>query len=73
MGPRFEHLAAPGSDFVCPKALRSLTGNIFGVIWLNDWVDTKAKQRMRSKGVEFWVMQKGQIARWDCCVCAWSA
>jgi ketosteroid isomerase-like protein len=73
MGPRFEHLAAPGSDFVCRKALRSLSGNVFGVIWLNDWRDANAKKPMRSKGVEFWLMHKGRIARWDCCVCAWAA
>jgi ketosteroid isomerase-like protein len=72
MGPRFEHLAAPGSRFVCRKALRSLTGNVFGVIWLNEWIDAKAEQAMRSKGVEFWVMKGGRIARWDCSFSAWT-
>ena len=71
MGPRFDHLAAPGSEFICRKALRSLTGNVFGVIWLNNWVDAKAGRPMRSKGVEFWVMKESRIARWDCSSTAW--
>jgi ketosteroid isomerase-like protein len=71
MGPRWDHLAAPGSGFICRKALRSLTGNVFGVIWLNDWVDAKAGRPMRSKGVEFWVMKDSRIARWDCSGTVW--
>ena len=70
MGARFRHLRAAGSGFVCRKVLRALTGNIFGVIWLNEWIESR--KPMRSKGVEFWVMKDGQIARWDCSTTMWS-
>jgi hypothetical protein len=71
MGPRFDHLAASGSGFIRRKALRSLTSNIFGVIWLNNRVDAKARRPKRSRGVEFWVMKDSRIARWDCSSTAW--
>ena len=71
MGPRFAHFGRPGTSYVCRKVLRSLTGNIFGVIWISDWREPDTGQQMRSKGVEFWVMDAGRIARWDAGFAAW--
>ncbi|MGM0583955.1 MAG: nuclear transport factor 2 family protein [Pseudomonadota bacterium] len=70
MAPRFAHLGA-GGDFLCRKTLRSLTGHVFGAIWINHWVDGKSGALMRSKGVEFWTMRDGLIARWDASLFAW--
>jgi hypothetical protein len=71
MAPRFARFSAPGTQYLCRKVLRSLAGSIFGVIWLNHWIDTETRKPMRSKGVEFWIMRKGRIARWDASITAW--
>ena len=73
MEPRFERLAEAGSRFLCRKALRSLTGSTFGVVWFNEWIDPHSNKPMRAKGLEFWLMKSGQIARWDCCTAIWAA
>jgi len=71
MAPRFARFSAPGTSYVCRKALRSLNGNVFGVIWINHWIDPETRKAMRSKGVEFWNMRDGRIARWDASIVAW--
>lgn len=71
MAPRFARFSAPGTRYLCRKALRSLTGNIFGVIWINHWIDPDTRKTMRSKGIEFWMMRDGRIARWDASIVAW--
>ncbi|MCX7364790.1 MAG: nuclear transport factor 2 family protein [Alphaproteobacteria bacterium] len=73
MAPRFARFTAPGTRYLCRKALRSLTGNTFGVIWINHWIDPETHKTMRSKGVEFWSMRAGRIARWDAAIVAWPA
>jgi ketosteroid isomerase-like protein len=71
MAPRFARFSSPGTEYVCRKALRSLCGNLFGVIWVNHWIDTETHKTMRSKGIEFWTMRDGRIARWDASIVAW--
>lgn len=71
MVPRFTRFSAPGAQYLCRKVLRSLTGNVFGVIWINHWIDAETRKAMRSKGVEFWIMRDGRIARWDAAIAAW--
>lgn len=73
MKPRFARLAEEGSNYLCRKILRSLSGNVFGVIWLSEWRDTRTDQQMQQKGCEFWVMDEGRIARWDAAAFAWPA
>ena len=71
MAPRFAGFERPEVRFLCRKVLRSLTGNVFGVIWVNHWIDAKTQKPMRSKGLEFWNMRDGRIARWDAALWAW--
>jgi hypothetical protein len=71
MAPRFARFSAPGANYLCRKVLRSLTGNVFGVIWINHWIDEESRRTMRSKGIEFWIMKDGRIARWDASITAW--
>ena len=71
MAPRFARFSAPSAAFLCRKVLRSLTGNVFGVVWINHWIDPDSRKAMRSKGLEFWTMRKGLIARWDASVLGW--
>jgi nuclear transport factor 2 (NTF2) superfamily protein len=58
-------------NFVCQKTLRSLNGNVFGVIWVNNWSDADTGKTYRSKGVEFWVMENSKIKRWDASLVRW--
>jgi nuclear transport factor 2 (NTF2) superfamily protein len=71
MEPRFAKLAEPGADYRCRKFLRSLNGNVFGVIWLSEWTDVQNDQPMQQKGVESWVMDDGRIGRWDAAAFVW--
>jgi hypothetical protein len=71
MMPLFAGYGRPEVRFLCRKVLRSLTGNVFGVIWVNHWIDAKTRKAMRSKGLEYWIMRDGRIARWDAAVWAW--
>lgn len=60
------------NDFVCRKSLRALSGNVFGVTYLSRWTDPKTRAPQERRGVEFWVMDSEQIARWDCCSATYS-
>ncbi|MCX7382253.1 MAG: nuclear transport factor 2 family protein [Alphaproteobacteria bacterium] len=71
MAPRFAAFARPGADFLCRKRLRSLSGNIFGVIWVNHWRNPTTGELRQAKGVEFWAMRSGLIARWDASIVDW--
>jgi hypothetical protein len=71
MKPRFDRFSAPGTHYLCRKVLRSLCGPVFGVIWINHWIDPETQKTMRSKGLEYWVMRDGRIARWDASITAW--
>ncbi len=71
IGPRMARFSAPGTQYLCRKVLRSLMGNVFGVIWINHWLDPDTRKPMRSKGLEYWVMRKGLIERWDASITAW--
>jgi hypothetical protein len=73
MLPRFTMFSAPGTNYLCRKVLRSLCGSTFGVVWINHWIDTKSGKTMRSKGLEYWNMRDGRIARWDAAIVAWPA
>lgn len=59
-------------DFTCDKSLRSLSGNVFGVIWTNTWTEIETSKKMAGKGVEFWVMEDELVARWDASFTAWA-
>jgi hypothetical protein len=72
MAPRFEYFGRSGTGFLCRKVLRSLNGPLFGVIWINHWADPETGAPRRSKGVEFWMMRGGRIARWDASFNAWA-
>jgi hypothetical protein len=72
MASRFDYFARPGTGFLCRKVLRSLNGPVFGVVWVNHWSDPETGQPKRSKGVEFWEMRDGLIARWDASINAWA-
>ena len=60
-------------DFTCHKRLRSISGNVVGVVWINEWTDAGTGKRMNSKGVEFWTMSGERIARWDAATAVWEA
>lgn len=64
-------LAAFGDDFVCTKSLRTINGNVLGVSWVNTWKHRRSGEPMRARGVEFWILRDGRIARWDCAQVAW--
>lgn len=68
---RFTYLGRPGANYLCRKVLRTLNGNVFGVVWVNHWQDPDTGREMRSKGLEYWTMDDGRIARWDASVAAW--
>jgi len=72
MAPRFAHFGAPNTGFLCRKVLRSLSGPVFGVVWVNHWADPETGEAKRSKGVEFWLMRDDMIARWDASFNAWT-
>lgn len=57
--------------FVCEKRLRSISGNVLGVVWVNRWIDPDTSLRRMSKGVEFWVMRGERISRWDAVATTW--
>jgi len=59
--------------FVCNKTLRSISGNVLGVIWVSEWIDTKSAKRVHQKGVEFWEMRDDRIARWDAATTVWES
>jgi ketosteroid isomerase-like protein len=65
--------SADRENFRCQKVLRSLNGDTFGVVWINCWTDRQSGKSMLSKGVEFWQMRVGRIARWDGAAAAWEA
>jgi hypothetical protein len=71
MKPRFDRFSAPGANYLCRKVLRSLTGPVFGVIWINHWIDPDTHKTMRSKGLEYWIMRESRILRWDASITAW--
>jgi len=52
-------------SYKCEKTLRSISGNVLGVAWLDTWEDPKTKELKRGRGSEFWIMRGNQIARWD--------
>jgi nuclear transport factor 2 (NTF2) superfamily protein len=52
-------------SYKCEKTLRSISGNVLGVTWLDTWKDPKTKELMKGRGSEFWIMRGDQIARWD--------
>ncbi len=58
-------------DYVCEKTLRTLNGNVFGVQWENRWTDRDTGKKIRTRGIEIWVMRGEQVARWDGAVNAW--
>lgn len=62
-----------GDDFVCTKSLRTISGNVLGVTWVNSWTHRKTGEPMTARGVEFWIMRDGKIARWDCAQVAWKS
>ncbi len=59
--------------FVCKKRLRSISGNILGVVWFNEWTDPVTRKKRHTKGVEFWQMDGDRIARWDATASTWDA
>ena len=63
--------AAFGDDFVCTKSLRTISGNVLGVTWVNTWTHRKSGALMRARGVEFWILRDARIARWDCSQTVW--
>lgn len=65
--------SADRRQFRCDKQLRSISGRVIGVVWSNHWIDRVSGRPMRSKGVEFWVMDGERIARWDAAQNAWPA
>ena len=65
MAPRFVHFGRPGTNYHCHKVLRALNGNVFGVIWVIHWQEPDTGRAMRGKGLEYWMMDDGRIARWD--------
>ncbi|MGM0583965.1 MAG: nuclear transport factor 2 family protein [Pseudomonadota bacterium] len=71
MAPSFARWAAPGVDYLCRKTLRALAGDTFGVVWLDSWTDPDSGGAMRGKGLEFWKMREGRIARWDAAYFVW--
>jgi ketosteroid isomerase-like protein len=66
-------MTADREQFVCEKRLRSISGNVLGVIWINRWLERKTGKRKITKGVEFWTMRGNQIARWDASSTTWDA
>jgi len=72
MAPRFAYFGAPNTGFLCRKVLRSLSGPVFGVVWVNHRADPETGEAKRSKGVEFWLMRDDMIARWDASFNAWT-
>jgi nuclear transport factor 2 (NTF2) superfamily protein len=58
-------------SFICEKTLRSISGNVLGVTWVNHWDDPKTKQKMIGRGSEFWIMDGDLIARWDAVTAIW--
>jgi hypothetical protein len=58
-------------DYVCEKTLRTLNGNVFGVQWENRWTDRDTGKKIRTRGIEFWIMRGEQVARWDGAVNFW--
>ena len=57
--------------YTCEKTLRTLNGNVFGVQWENRWTDRDTGKKIRTRGIEIWVMRGEQVARWDGAVNAW--
>jgi hypothetical protein len=57
--------------YTCEKTLRTLNGNVFGVQWTNSWTERASGKRIRTRGIEFWIMRGEQIARWDGAVNFW--
>lgn len=65
-------LFAPlSASFVCEKTLRSISGDVLGVEWVNHWIDPNSGKAMKSRGSEFWVMRDDCIARWDAVSAVW--
>lgn len=71
MAPRFAYFGRPGANYLCRKVLRALNGPLFGVVWVNHWREPDTGREMRSKGVEYWLMDSGRITRWDASFTAW--
>lgn len=68
---RLRGFAAFGDDFVCTKSLRTISGNVLGVTWESRWMQRKSGEPTSARGVEFWIMRDGKIARWDRAQVAW--
>jgi len=52
-------------SYRCEKTLRSISGNVLGVAWLDTWEEPNSKEPKKGRGSEFWIMRGDQIARWD--------
>ena len=60
-------------NFFCEKRLRCLSGNVLGCSWHTRWTDPTTGKAMEGRGLEFWIMRGGKIARWDGSVHVWPA
>ena len=60
-------------NYFCEKRLRCLSGNVLGCSWHTRWTDPRTGKAMEGRGLEFWIMRGGKIARWDGSVHAWPA
>jgi len=52
-------------NFFCEKRLRCLSGNVLGCSWHTRWTDPTTGKAMEGRGLEFWILRDGKIARWD--------
>ena len=70
--PFVESMFSPRlKNFVCRKALRTLSGNVIGVTWTSEWIDANSGKQKAGRGLEFWIMRGELIARWDAAVNSW--
>jgi len=71
MTPRCAYFGRPGGNYLCRKVLRALNGNVFGVVWVSHWHEPDTGRAMCAKGLEYWSMDDGRIARWDASGTSW--
>jgi nuclear transport factor 2 (NTF2) superfamily protein len=53
------------------KTLHCLMGDILGNSWEASWQDAQTGKAMLGRGLEFWIVRDGRIARWDATFNAW--
>jgi ketosteroid isomerase-like protein len=57
--------------YVCDKALRAMNGNVLCVLATSAWTDRDTGKRMRTRGVEIFVLRGEEIARTDGALNTW--